>query len=246
MGATRDRRLAWEGLLNARDLGGYPTADGHETRWGSVVRSDNLTALTQAGQAALVAYGVRSIIDLRRPHEVDEFPNPFAVRDTHAISYTNIPFQDPAAPEDVESETLAFVYKAMLDQYSKRVAAVMTAIADAPDGGVLVHCMGGKDRTGLVSAFLLSLVGVAPETIAADYALSDEYLRPREEAYLLNGPGERAERERIVAKYSAKAETMLETLEHLRERHGGVEGYLRNAGVSTDGIAALRRRLVPD
>jgi protein-tyrosine phosphatase len=246
MEARKDRRLSWEGVLNARDLGGYPAADGRETRWGSVVRSDNLTALTQAGQAALVAYGVRSIIDLRRPHEIDEFPNPFAVRGTHEISYINIPFQDPVAPEEVEPETLAVVYRAMLDQYSKRIAAVMTAIAQAPDGGVLVHCMGGKDRTGLVSAFLLSLVGVAPETIAADYALSEEYLRPREEAYLLNGPGERAERERIVAKYSPKAETMLETLGHLRERHGGVEGYLLNAGVSTADIAALRRRLLPE
>src|SRR6266545_1675488 len=66
----RTRRLAWEGVLNARDLGGYPAAGGRETRWGAVVRSDNLTPLTPAGRAALVRYGVRTIVDLRLPEEV--------------------------------------------------------------------------------------------------------------------------------------------------------------------------------
>jgi protein-tyrosine phosphatase len=239
----RDRRLAWEGVLNARDLGGYPTGDSRETHWGAVVRSDSLTALTSAGRAALIAYGVRSIIDLRRPLEVKEQPNPFAAGGRHGIRYTNIPFQDPASPEEAEPETLGLVYVAMLDRFSGRVAAVMTAIAQAPDGGVLVHCAGGKDRTGLISALLLSLVGVAPETVAADYALSEEYLRPREQAFLREGPGERAERERIVTKYSPKAEVMVETLAHLRDRQGGVERYLIHAGVSPDDIVHLRRRL---
>jgi protein-tyrosine phosphatase len=239
----RDRRLAWEGLLNARDLGGYPTEDGGETRWGAVVRSDNLTPLTDAGRAALIAYGVRSIVDLRRPLEVQEQPNPFATGGTHGISYTNIPFQDPASPEEAEPESLGLIYVAMLERFSGRVAAVMTAIARAPDGGVLVHCAGGKDRTGLISALLLSLSGVAPETVAADYALSEQYLRPREEAFLRDGPGERAERERIVAKYSPKAEVMIETLAHLQDRDGGVQRYLIHAGVSPDDIAGLRRLL---
>ena len=244
--ANRSRRLAWEGLLNSRDLGGYPTVDGRETRWGAVVRSDNLTPLTDAGRAALVAYGVRSIVDLRRPHEIEENPNPFAAPGPHGIRYTNIPFQDPAAPGEAEPETLALIYATMLDRFAPRVAAVMTAIAQEPDGGVLVHCAGGKDRTGLVSALVLSVAGVAPETVAADYALSGEYLRPREEAYLLNGPGERAERERIVARYSPKAEVMIETLDYLNGRYGGVEPYLLHAGVSVGDIVSLRRRMVRD
>jgi protein-tyrosine phosphatase len=242
----RDRRLAWEGVLNSRDLGGYPTADGRETRCGAIVRSDNLTTLTEAGQAALVAYGVRSIIDLRRPGEIQELPNPFATRGRHGVSYKNIPFQDPAAPDEDEPETLVLIYISMLHRFGDRVAAVMRAIAQAPNGGVLVHCAGGKDRTGLVSALLLALVRVAPETIAADYALSAEYLRPREEEYLLNGPGERAERERIVATYSPKAEVMLEVLGHMDGRYGGVESYLGRAGVTADDTARLRRRLVLD
>jgi protein-tyrosine phosphatase len=241
----RTRRLAWEGLLNARDLGGYPTADGRETQWGAVVRSDNLTPLTEAGQAALVAYGVRSIVDLRGPEEARLFPNPFAVADAHGITYTNVPFQDPAAYDFTEEpRSLAAVYVTMLDHYRSRVAAVMTTVADAPAGGVLVHCMGGKDRTGLVAALLLDLAGVDRETIAADYAITREYLRPRDEEFVLNGPGDRAERERVIAKYSARAEVMLEALEHVDDRYGGVESYLSEAGVSAERLSRLRERLL--
>ena len=65
----RLRHLGWEGCRNVRDLGGYPAMHGHATCWHAIVRADNLASLTAAGRAALVAYGVRSIIDLRRPHE---------------------------------------------------------------------------------------------------------------------------------------------------------------------------------
>jgi protein-tyrosine phosphatase len=238
------RRLAWEGVLNARDLGGYRTSDGRETRWGAVVRSDSLAALTPAGRDALVDYGVRAMVDLRLPDEVAERPNPFAEPDTHGIGYTNVSFIDPAAtpPEDVT--TLADDYKAMLDRFQPAVAAVMAAIADAPEGGVLVHCAAGKDRTGLVSALLLGLVGVAPETIAADYALTAECLRPRDEEWLENGPGDRAEREELLMRFAPTAGVLLEVLDHLNDRYGGVEPYLRQAGVAADDLARLRARLL--
>jgi protein-tyrosine phosphatase len=237
------RRLAWEGLLNARDLGGYPTANGGETRWRAIVRSDSLTTLTERGQVALVEYGVRSIIDLRHPSVVAQYPHPFATAGSHTIRYTNYPFTDPASPHEGEPDTLALLYIGRLERVADRIGAVMTEIANAPDGGVLIHCVGGKDRTGLVAGLLLSLVGVAPETVAADYALSGDYLRSREEEFLRNGPGERAERERLIAKFSPKAEVMLEVLSNMEERHGGAESYLLHAGVSPDDIGRLRRRL---
>jgi protein-tyrosine phosphatase len=241
----RTRRLAWEGLLNARDLGGYPTADGGETRWGAVVRSDNLTPLTEDGRAALFAYGIRSIVDLRRPEEAELHPNPFAEPDSYGIAYVNVPFEDPAVYTFTEEpESLTVIYQTMLDEYGLRVAEVMTTVADAPSGGVLVHCMGGQDRTGLVSALLLALAGASQETIAADYAVTRDNLQARDDEYVRNGPGERAERERVVTKFSAKAEVMADVFAHLDDRYGGVERYLRRAGVPADSIDRIRRRLV--
>jgi protein-tyrosine phosphatase len=238
------RRLAWEGCLNARDLGGYPTAGGGETRWGAVVRSDSLAALTESGRAALADYGVRAIIDLRLQSEQDEQPNPYAEPGDHGIGYRNVSIIDPAAGFPPDTITLADNYLWMLDRFRSQVAEVMAAIADAPDGAVLIHCAAGKDRTGLISALLLGLVGVPDETIAADYALTAEYLRPRDEEWLEHGPGERAEREAIAARFAPTAEVMLEVLRGLTERHGGVEPYLAEAGVDPEHLRRLRDRLL--
>ena len=241
------RRLAWEGCLNARDLGGYGTQDGLQTRWGAVVRSDSLAALTRAGRAAPADYGVRAIIDLRLPGEVDRHPNPFAEPGDHGIAYTNVSFIDPAAIDPAARDdftTLAEDYTRMLDRFRSAVADVMAAIANAPEGGVLIHCAAGKDRTGLISALLLALVDVPSATIADDYALTAEYLRPREEEWLANGPGDRAEREALAARFTPSAEVMLEVLDNLTRRYGGVERYLTEAGVSPVDLDRLRDRLL--
>jgi protein-tyrosine phosphatase len=238
------RLLAWEGLLNARDLGGYPAAGGRETRWGAVVRSDSLAALTEAGRAALAGYGVRAVVDLRLPDELARHPNPFASPGDHGIAYANVSILDPAAGYPPETLTLAENYLWTLDRFAGYVAEVMAAIAGAPEGGVLVHCAAGKDRTGLISALLLGLVRVPAETIAADYALTAELLRPRDQEWLEHGPGERAEREALAARFAPTAEVMLEVLDGLDRHYGGVEGYLAAAGVSPADLDRLRDRLL--
>jgi protein-tyrosine phosphatase len=239
------RRLDWEGCLNARDLGGYRADDGRETRWGVVVRSDSPAALTEAGRAALAEYGVKVIVDLRLADEIDRHPNPFAEPGDHGIAYTNLSIIDPAAGFPPDTYTLAENYLWMLDRFADFVAQVMAAVAAAPDGAVMIHCAAGKDRTGLISALLLGLVGVPAETIAADYAMTAELLRPRDEAWLAAAPPEeRAEREAMLARYAPTAEVMLAVLEGLGDRYGGVEAYLLQAGVSREDLGRLRDRLL--
>jgi protein-tyrosine phosphatase len=238
------RLLAWEGSLNARDLGGYATEDGRQTRWGAVVRSDSPAALTEAGRTALAEYGVRAIVDLRLPTELADHPNPFAEPGDHRIAYTNVSFVDPAAGFPPDTFTLAENYLWMLERFRGFVAQAMAAIARAPDGVVVIHCAAGKDRTGLISALLLGLVGVPAETIAADYALTAECLAPRDREWLENGPGDRAEREAIAARYAPTAEVMLAVLAKLSDRYGGVEQYLTAAGVGPDHLRRLRDRVL--
>jgi protein-tyrosine phosphatase len=239
------RLLAWEGCLNARDLGGYRTADGRETRWGAVVRSDSPAALTEAGRAALAGYGVQAVVDLRLPAELADHPNPFAEPGDHGVAYTNVSFIDPAAAPPDAATSLAEDYLQMLDRYRSGVAEAMAAIAAAPDGAVVVHCAAGKDRTGLIAALLLGLVDVPAATIAADYAMTAELLRPRERQWLDAVPAEeRAEREAMLARYAPTAEVMLEVLAGLDERFGGVEAYLLAAGVSPAELDRLRDRLL--
>src|SRR2546421_6723706 len=80
------RLLNFPSLLNARDLGGYPTLDGSHTRWRSLVRSDDLAQLTPAGVRALADYGIETVVDLRWPEEIAASPSPVARKSTRLNS----------------------------------------------------------------------------------------------------------------------------------------------------------------
>jgi protein-tyrosine phosphatase len=251
-----DRRLRWEACYNARDLGGYATADGNLTRWGAFVRADNLSRLTPAGQATLIAYGVRTVIDLRRAYELTIDRNPFAAPSEHtsAVMYLNLPLGLGADRDGIlavqaagegDDPSLMATFCLVLDHYWRGIAGVMNLIAAAPPGAVLFHCHAGKDRTGMVAALLLALAGVPNATIAEDYALSQLCLQPIFEHELSQEP-DPAKRDQMPWWMGAAPMTMLGVLNHLEQRHGGVERYLRAAGVAAAGLERLRQRIRED
>lgn len=231
--------LIWPNCVNVRDLGGLPTVDGGKIRSGMLIRSDSHGKLTEDGVEAVTGYGVTRIIDLRRETECVAEPSPFAGKPV----YRNLPVQDPADPDDGLPVTLSEIYIKLIDRRPELYAAAAVAITDAPPGGVVVHCAGGKDRTGLVIAMALTVAGVDRDMIAADYAATEERLRGTSEQYLARVTDE-ARRERLRNLLATKPETMLETLEHVDVSHGGVAAYLAKGGFDAAGQATLRRRLV--
>jgi protein-tyrosine phosphatase len=182
------RCLAWDGCYNAREVGDYPTESGERTRTHTLLRSDNLHGLTPKGQAALRDYGVHTIIDLRLADELERQPNPFAAQQgpNDVPRYLNLPIHDPATNAAIDAaQATEGDYIVILEESKGLVAAIIKAVAASlEDGGVLVHCHGGKDRTGIIMALLLSLAGVPRETIAQDYALSETQLEPLYAAWL--------------------------------------------------------------
>jgi protein-tyrosine phosphatase len=140
------RLLTWDACYNARELGGYPAANGTQIRWRTLVRADNLHRLTPDGQEALCAYGVRSIIDLRLAREVEMHPNPFAARQrvVDGPLYLNLPLHDPEADAAMsKADSLQDEYIILLERSKAMVAAVIEATAAAlEEGGVVVHCHG--------------------------------------------------------------------------------------------------------
>ena len=146
-----------------------------------------------------------------------------------------------AAAPDVATSTRD-VYLIFLERFKANVAAAIRAVANAREGGIVVHCVGGKDRTGLLSAFLLDLAGVAPEDIAADYALSEERLRPRHEAWFAAADTEE-ELERLRRIAQTPAASMVGVFAELDRRYGSVEGYLRSAGLSDEELELAAGRL---
>lgn len=244
----RSRDLKWDGLLNARDLGGHPTEDGAATRWDSVVRADSVRLLTDDGWKAAVDYGIRTVVDLRSDEELAADPPAELPLDP-----IHVPFFDDRGDvfEQVEAasagatshaEATREVYLIFLEHFRHNVAAAVRAVARAPEGGVVVHCHGGKDRTGLVSAFLLRLAGVPVEDIAADYALSEERLRTRHETWFATAADE-AELERLHRISATPASSMSNVLEELERRYGRIAGYLRAGGATDEDLEHARARL---
>ena len=229
------RELVWDGCSNVRDLGGHATADGGETRFGAVVRSDTRAHLSDAGWEALLAYGVGRIVDLRRDDELaDDPPRATDVEVVHVSLMAGYGSVDPSWTAMVaEAETkpdalgqYVLFYGWALEHRAAAIVRALAAVASAPPGAVVVHCVGGKDRTGLVAALLLRLCGVSLEDVDADYALTEERLRPR--------LGEVA---------TAPAGAMATVLARLEQAHGSVEEYLVVNGLEPEAVEALRARL---
>ena len=221
------RVLVWDGCKNVRDLGGLRTVNGGMTRWGAVARADTPSRLSPAGWSALYAHGIRTILTLR----------------THGMTEPELDFTPPYADiavvqlaiEDITDEEFVrqwvdtslwgtpIYYRDALRRWPERHAAVVSAIAQAQTGGVLFHCIRGYDRTGIIALLVLALVGVTPEEISADYALS---LDPDRDAYLA--------RKQITIQ-----DAMLNALEGLE-----LDSYLRAGGASLEDLNAVRKRMV--
>jgi protein-tyrosine phosphatase len=241
-----DRRIKLPGIVNLRDVGGYPAAGkggagGGTVRWRTLLRSDSLHWLDDSGRAALAALGLRTVIDLRTDDEVGAAPT--ALDGTGAQTF-HVPVFDAAAIGRLPPE-LAAIYRYMIDDCGTAIAeAIGRLCADGALPG-LVHCTAGKDRTGLVVAIVLEVVGVPDEIIAADYAMSEASLKP--------GTAEAISRIRAFSVVSrgldlgvlgASPQVIRDALARIRARSGSVADYLLGNGLTADDLGSLRASLV--
>jgi len=233
------QRLHFPALLNARDLGGYPTVDGALTRSHSLVRADDLVQLTPEGLRALEDYGIQTVIDLRWPEEAARWPSPVPaalphLRFEHVSLLTHAEAEWRLRSRDVAKELWKCV---VLERVGADLRRALSTIAAAPPAGLLFHCVAGKDRTGLIAALLLALADVEPEAIAQDYAVSAQHLR---EGYLQRYPD--TEPARILEALRCPEEGAYNMLKFL-ENAGGIRAYLEQIGLTAAEIGALRGRL---
>jgi protein-tyrosine phosphatase len=228
------------GLYNLREVGGYPAADGGTVRWGTLFRSDALHRLDESGTAAIAALGLRTIVDLRTQMEVDVAPSALAgvtAATTHISLLTG----------DLQSLPLELdaVYRYIIDACGKTVGEAIKLLC-APDAfPALVHCSAGKDRTGIVIALILAVLGVPDEVIAADYGLSGGYLDQENTAVIgqvkaSTGLGESLTNELLASPPALIARV----LANVRASWGSVDEYLLDHGLTAADLASLRAALV--
>lgn len=240
--AAADRRIPLAGTFNVRDVGGYPALGG-TVRAGRLLRGDALHRLDDAARATLAGLPVRTVVDLREDFEARLSPDALegtgiAVLRLPVFRFTGDSFG--RAPDDLKS-----VYDHMVDECGAVLAVAVGHVA-APDAQpVLVHCSAGKDRTGVVVAVVLSLLGVPDAVIAEDYHLTSAYLAEEftqavEQLQASTGLGQRLNGQALAC----PPELILATLERMRAAHGSVEGYLLTHGLTAEQIAELRRSLI--
>ena len=229
---TPDRVLRLAGVRNLRDVGGYPAAGGRRVRWRTLYRTDAFDRLTVASQRHLLDLGLRTVIDLRWPHELDEAPNVFA--SDNRVRYRSIPLLDD---DPTPRLGLAGTYRHMFDERGSQLAQVVRELLRENGTPAVIGCAAGKDRTGVAIALVLDAVGVPRDVIVEDYALS---------AAIYAGPvdvdGLEGWRAAPVI-VECPPEYMAEALEHLERHHGGAAALLGQHGITAADLDALRVRL---
>ncbi|MFE7180843.1 tyrosine-protein phosphatase [Streptomyces erythrochromogenes] len=239
-----DRHIAFENLHNFRDLGGYRGADGAAVRWRTLYRADSLGKLRGADWDRFLELGVGTVIDLRYPWEMAAKGR---VPEAERFHYVNLsiehrPYDQAEIAPDIDPwRYLADRFAEVTEDGAEEIRQVLETIAEAP-GPVVFHCTSGKDRTGLIAAFVLTLLGVPEEQVLADFALT-ELATER-----LAADWRAANPDRVMKWPSygrAPAVIMELVLADLRARHGSVQGYLKDrVGLSDRTAEQLRARLL--
>ena len=239
-----ERVIALDGAVNFRDLGGYATLDGRRTRWRVLFRADGLSELSQTDFSVMRDLGIRTVVDLRSGHEVEQ--SRFDV-EAHPVDFHHFPFinQLPDVEQwDRRPGLLGAQYKEMLDDAAPQIIGALEVLT-APDSRPAVfHCTAGKDRTGLLSALVLSLLGVPEETVVADYALSGEAMERLRAKLIVKYPDSKDTISDIDEVFSANPANMVELFAYLRERYGSVTEYAGAVGVPDAVVARLREELL--
>lgn len=222
-----------ESTMNTRELGMYRIqGTKNYTLSNRIYRSDRCESLSASDKKLLLDRDITTIIDLRSEQEAETKPSAFS-SDSDFIVFHYPIVEGMLPPNSLEAVPVSYMEIAHADC----VKEVFKTIADA-NGGVLFHCTAGKDRTGVVSAILLALVGVSDEDTVYDYAISREFNKQRLEAYLKEHP--EIDKDIVLA----NEKSMYGFLRMLREKHNSVDQYLRDIGISEYEIQELKSKLI--
>ncbi len=235
------RHLRVDGTYNLRDVGGYPVHAGGSVAWRTLFRSDSLHRLDSQGVAGLAALDLHTIVDLRADIEVEQRPSAVTALPARVVRVPIV--RDPTVLPPMTD--LGAEYRYTIDACGGSIGAAVSELCTPGALPALVHCAAGTDRTGIVIALVLAVLGVPDELIEADYSLSSVYLDPDGTAVIgrlkSTGLGDNETAELL----SGPAGLILNVLAWARAAGGGsVHGYLTAHGVGPADLAALRSALV--
>lgn len=255
---TYARLLPFEQAPNFRDLGGYLSRDGREISWKKIFRSSHLAGLTDRDQGLLRLLDIKQIHDFRRESERCDYPSrlPYGIETrvyNMGLANINVFQKDVSAGKN----NAGFFHKIMVDGYRHFISEAATEVksfikqlAQPVEGAVLLHCMAGKDRTGLATALLLLLLDIPRGIILDDYMLTAKYFTAENvlkemEIHLL-GQGESLKDPEVLIPYcSVRPEYLHSAFDEIDSVHGGTDKYLaRHLGISDTERDVLKKRFL--
>jgi protein-tyrosine phosphatase len=252
MGSLRPARLLdIDGCFNFRDLGGYRTDDGLTMRWRTLFRSDSLHRTTTVGSVAFRRLGIVTAVDLRTPPEVEEGrwqpPRGWAGRWVHVPLMTETP--DWTNEDRAKLEAITFAadhYLEIATAGATALRAVIEALARPGALPAVFYCAAGKDRTGVLAALVMRLIGVRISDIADDYALSAVATARWERAVRAGRPNDTQVAWPYMPPTIRRSDprTMLTFLRNIDRDHGSVSGFAEHLGMAPDTVTRLRSVLL--
>lgn len=251
-----DRVVDFERVLNFRDFGGYETADGARIARGRLWRSAHFAEATDADVARLEALGVHFIVDLRRPEERTREPNRWPGETTRTISNEEgaaegLPphlmalLQDDLTAESVSNYMFGVYREFAFDQRHVDLYRAWFAELATADGGAVIHCAAGKDRTGLGCALTLHALGVNEEAIFADYEFTNTVLDldarlPRIQARMEERLGRTFSPDALRPMLGVSPDYLRGSFDAIEARAGSIDRYLEE----TLGVGPRERTLL--
>jgi rhodanese-related sulfurtransferase len=241
------RLVPLEGAFNFRDLGGYRGTGGALTRWGMLFRSDTLHELTSSDVDTLRSMGLATVVDLRTPRELERTgrgplgPEPLGYRHLSVIGDGDAEGEAVAGPS---ADDLSARYLWYLEVGAAALSEALTVLGEPANYPLVFHCAAGKDRTGVLAALVLDLLGVAPEAIVDDYVITADRMELILGRYR-SDPAFAARMATVPAsRFSVEAATMERFLDVLHRRFGGAEGWATASGVPPASVARIRALLL--
>ena len=239
-----ERHFAFEGCFNFRDIGGYLTKEGKKIKKGIYFRTGRQDRMSEKDLAELKNLKISTQIDLRKPEEIlDQGKGPL---ENMGADYINIPII-PDGGSDQLSRLVGDTgisgkrYLGYLEFGPESWLKIFEILAYKDSLPVVLHCTAGKDRTGVSTAFLLSVLGVDRDLIEADYKLTNLDTE-RQADFIENSGGfpEGVDREAMILAAGVPEDAMKVFLDGVESRWGSVLGYLEEIGITKNQMNAIR------
>jgi protein-tyrosine phosphatase len=264
MTAPWTRILQLDAVNNFRDFGGWRTDGGGRVATGRLFRSAHHARATAADVDRIAGLGIATVADLRHVSEQKAQPSAWAGKlafdmiaaaDGEGESEGEAPHRLAFRKSDFSPDAMRAFMTAhyALIPYEPQHIALFGRYFDAlstRDGGMLIHCAAGKDRTGILAGLTHHVLGVHPDDAMDDYLLTnaagniDRRLTPvRRRMEKIYGCAISEEAMQVLLgvepRYIASCWTAIE------ERSGSTDAYLANMlGVDEAKRRRIRERFI--